>query len=91
MKISTAKRLGPVILLLSCAVSLLSTPSFVQGEDPFFLRVYALRGPRDSSAKLYLAVSSAGAARPQQFDAVRVSVRSPTNELTFVRAEFRPG
>jgi hypothetical protein len=44
------------------------------------LNAYALRGPQDATAKLYLSVSAASGAVPEQFDSVRVSLTAPDGQ-----------
>lgn len=47
--------------------------SLAQGNRPDSLQAYALRGPQDTSAMLYLSALTNGASAPQQFESVTVS------------------
>ena len=75
---STGKRVPALVLAFLCALTL-SCGAQAQA-DPISLQVYALRGPQDATAKLYLSVSSSGAGGPQQFASVRVSVTAPDGQ-----------
>ena len=73
---STGKRIsGPAISLVGLFIFLtLCGVAFAQGGKPASLQAYALRGPQDTTAKLYLSVVTGdGSAVPQQFPSVTVS------------------
>lgn len=63
-----------LVIAVICAVTVLAGTAFAQAESPISLQAYALRGPQDATAKLYLSVSAPGAAAPQLFESVRVAV-----------------
>lgn len=80
---STGKRITKFGSLRSCALLLtaMTAASLVaQDSSPGTLDAYALRGPQDATAKLYLSVSAPEGAVPQQFGNVRVSLTGPDGQ-----------
>jgi len=66
-----------------------------QDSSSAALNAYALRGPQDATAKLYLSVSAPSGAIPQQFGSVRVSLTGPDgqpqNPVTYAQVPIANG
>jgi hypothetical protein len=89
---STGKRIAKFGSLFSSALIFLAMTAgsiAAQASGSTKLDAYALRGPQDATAKLYLSVSAPSGAVPQQFDRVRVlltgSEGQPQNALTYTQ------
>jgi hypothetical protein len=79
----TGKRIRGIAFQVICALIVMGlciSAAFAQGA-PTSLQAYALRGPQDSSARLYLSVSTNdGTAPPQQLGTVTVSTVGPDGQ-----------
>ena len=92
-----SKRIVQLLSSFSCGLLFLALTTgsiAAQISSDATLNAYALRGPQDATAKLYLSTSATSGDVPQQFDSVRVSLTGPDGQpqnATTYRQVAAPG